>query len=260
MSPNRPVRAVWLGRRAYTPIHELMQSLQRARIEGRGRDTLLLVEHEPVITLGRGAKNEHVLLTRDALSARGVALVETGRGGDVTYHGPGQLVAYPIIDLRPDRCDVRRYVRALCETMVLIAREHGVEAGVVDGLVGVWADRAAPTEWAGAPWARELVKIGAVGVRLSRWVTMHGFALNVTVALDAFSLIVPCGIRELGVSSIAELAGAAPSVREVADQSARQFARALSVSFDCVEDLSGETALSEILAGHRGAAEATARP
>jgi lipoyl(octanoyl) transferase len=260
MTPDHPVRAVWIGRRPYEPIHELMKTLHRARMEGRGQDILLLCEHDPVITLGRGAKADNVLFPREMLAARGVELVETGRGGDVTYHGPGQLVAYPIVDLRPDRCDVRKYVRSLCETMVLMARDHGVESGEVDGLVGVWADRTAPTEWAGAPWARDLVKIGAVGVRLSRWVTMHGFALNVNVALDAYSLIVPCGISDFGVASIRDLTGSAPTVRDLALAGAAYFRRAFDAAFTEVTDLSAEPALEARLLDRPSLAAASAAP
>lgn len=243
MTTANVARAVWLGRRRYEPIHALQRSLAEARREGATGDVILLVEHEPVITLGRAADPTNVLFSAEALAARGVDLVETGRGGDVTYHGPGQLVAYPILDLKPDRCDVRRYVRALAETMVAIARDHHVEAGVVDGMIGVWADRAAPHEWAGAEWAREIAKLGAVGVRLSRWITMHGFALNLGVDLQDFDLIVPCGIRDHGVTSIQALTGRAPSVRDVAFASAAHFARTLGQPVNDVEDLSNETDL-----------------
>jgi lipoyl(octanoyl) transferase len=233
----KSARVAWLGRRAYEPVHALQKRLVEARGKGAIGDVILLLEHEPVITLGRAADPANVLLGAEALAARGVARVETGRGGDVTYHGPGQLVGYPILDLRPDRCDVRRYVRSLAEAMILIAREHHVEAGVVDGLIGVWADRGAPAEWAGAEWARDLRKLGAIGVRLSRWVTMHGFALNLAVDLDAFGLIVPCGIKEHGVTSIHELTGARPDTREVALASGPLLGRALGLEVAAVEDL-----------------------
>src|SRR5262249_11486018 len=159
----------------------LQKRLVEARTAGRAGDLVLLLEHDPVITLGRGADPGNVLFAADALAARGAALAATGRGRHATHHRPRQLVAYPLLHLRPDRCDVRRYVRSLAELMILVAREHHVEAGVVDRLIGVWVDAAAPTEWAGAPWARDLRKLGAIGVRLSRWVTMHGFALNLAV-------------------------------------------------------------------------------
>jgi lipoyl(octanoyl) transferase len=243
----RRVRAVWLGRRRYEPLHALQRALQTARRAGEVGDTLLLCEHEPVITLGRSAKRAHVLWSAERLAERGVDLVETGRGGDVTYHGPGQLVAYPILDLAPDRRDVRRYVRGLEATMIAIARAHDVEAGVVDGMVGIWADAEAPTQWAGAPWARRLVKIGAIGVRISRWITMHGFALNLTTELSAFEMIVPCGIRDHGVGSVGALTGTSPSVADVARAAAPYFREGLDVAVDEVEDLSGEADPSVVL-------------
>lgn len=202
---RHPARALWLGRRRYAEVHAWQEALLDARIQGRVGDTILLCEHPPVVTLGRNAKASNVLLSREALALRGVDLEETGRGGDVTFHGPGQLVGYPIVDLRPDRCDLRKYVRALTEVMILLAREEGIEAGCVDGMIGAWVDAAAPDRWATAPWAERLAKIGAIGVRVSRWVTMHGFALNVDIDLAGFGVIVPCGIAEHPVTSIASL-------------------------------------------------------
>jgi lipoyl(octanoyl) transferase len=229
----------------------LQERLVEARRAGTIGDVVLLVEHEPVITLGRGADRGHVLLSEEELRSRGIDLVATGRGGDVTYHGPGQLVGYPILDLKPARCDVRRYVRTLAETMILLAREHGVEAGCVDGMIGIWADADAPASWPSAPWCSRPVKIGAIGVRLTRWVTMHGFALNVTTALDAFDLIVPCGIRDYGVSSLHALSGAALDVASMALASAPELARGLELSIDGVDDWShaSDDALVSLAAG-----------
>lgn len=244
---NRTVRAFFLGRRRYDLVHAWQGALLAARAAGTAPDTVLLCEHEPVVTLGRGAKPENVLLGRDALTARGIDLVETGRGGDVTFHGPGQLVGYPIIDLKPDRCDLRKYVRSLAEMMILLARDEGVEAGTVDGMIGVWADAQKPDEWATAPWARELVKLGAIGVRVSRWITMHGFALNLDIDLSSFDVIVPCGIRDHAVASIASLAGRSRSVREVALTSARHLSTALELEVDTVVDLSEVSDPSEAL-------------
>lgn len=233
---KRAIRAYYLGRVGYEAAHELQRQLVDARVAGAIGDLLLLLEHEPVITLGRSAKTENVLVGEGERAERGVALVETGRGGDVTFHGPGQLVAYPILNLKPDRCDVRRYIADLATVMVRLAADHGVAAGVIPGdpkLVGVWADEASPSEWdedrardasIGVPNGARLGKLGAIGVRLSRWVTMHGFAFNVSPDLSAFGLIIPCGVRALDVTSLARLGVSAPSVEEVARASLPHFA------------------------------------
>ncbi|MBS2013908.1 MAG: lipoyl(octanoyl) transferase LipB [Deltaproteobacteria bacterium] len=236
---RRAFTSYWLGRVAYDRAHQLQAALVEARAEGRIGDTLLLLEHDPVITMGRGAKEENILAGDEDLHARGVTVAETARGGDVTFHGPGQLVAYPILDLNPDRCDVRRYVRDLAEVMIGLARDHGIAAGVLPGdpkLIGVWVDRGAPSRWdeaRGLAASRgeeasgervQLAKIGAIGVKLSRWVTMHGFAFNVSTDLSGFRLIVPCGIQSHGVTSLAELGVTAPAVEDVAKRALPHFA------------------------------------
>lgn len=242
---GRKVHAYWLGRIAYDAAHALQRTLVEARIAGRIDDTLLLLEHDAVITLGRGAQKSNVLASDEERASLGVALAETGRGGDVTFHGPGQLVAYPIFDLKPDRQDVRRYVRGLAEVMIRLARDHGVAAGVVPGdakLVGVWTDEADPTRFdadeaeqasMGVPNGVRLAKLGAIGVRLSRWVTMHGFAFNVSTDLAHFGLIVPCGIRAHGVTSLAALGRPAPPAADVAREAIGHF----SAIFDADVDL-----------------------
>jgi lipoyl(octanoyl) transferase len=239
----RRFTAHWLGRVPYGRAHALQERLLEARIRGEAGDTLLLLEHDPVVTLGRSANAEHVLAPRERLEALGVGLHETGRGGDVTYHGPGQLVAYPIFDLRPERCDVRRYVRDLARVMVALSRAHGVDASFIEGdskLVGVWADEASPHAWPGDPRAEggasRPAKIGAIGVRISRWVTMHGFALNVTTDLDGFRLIVPCGLSQYAVASLASLTGASPSVEEVARASLTSFAQVFEAEATMASD------------------------
>jgi len=178
---------------AYGEALGLQERVQAARVAGEIPDTLLLVEHPPVVTLGRGARDDgHLRVPREVFAARGFELHEVGRGGDVTYHGPGQVVAYPILDLKPDRQDVRRYVWTLEEAMIRVAAGYGVRAGRVEGLNGTWVGDN---------------KLGAVGVRISRWVTMHGLAFNVTTDLSHFDLIVPCGIQGKGVTSLARETG-----------------------------------------------------
>jgi lipoyl(octanoyl) transferase len=229
----RSFTAHWLGRIGYGDAHALQERLVASRIAGEVGDTLLLLEHPSVLTLGRGARAENVLVPPAELERRGMELVETGRGGDVTYHGPGQLVAYPIFDLHPDRLDVRRYVRDLARVMIALAHAYGVEASFLEGdakLVGVWVDEASPASWPGDPreegGAARPAKLGAIGVKLSRWVTMHGFAFNVSTDLAGFRLIVPCGITRYGVTSLQALEPKgclAPSLRDVVNESVACF-------------------------------------
>ncbi|MEZ4323725.1 MAG: lipoyl(octanoyl) transferase LipB [Polyangiales bacterium] len=193
----------------YAEAHELQRELVEARKAGQIHDTLLLLEHPPVLTLGRGAKAENILFSREVLAAQGVSVEEVGRGGDVTYHGPGQLVGYPIIDLHPDHLDVRKYVASLEETMIRTAADYGVHAERIEGLNGAWVGQR---------------KIGAVGVRISRWVTMHGFALNNTTELSHFQLIVPCGISDKGVTSLERETGEGVPMRELQERVVHHFA------------------------------------
>jgi len=178
----------------------MQRLLVEARAQGLVPDTLLLLEHPPVITLGRGAKAENVLWSPQMLAARGFELFETDRGGDVTYHGPGQIVGYPIVDLKPDRKDVRKYVASVEEIMIRVAAEYGIAAHRVAGRIGVWTPAG---------------KLGAVGVHISRWITSHGFAFNVRTELTDFSAIVPCGIDDASVASLQSLLADAPPVHEV---------------------------------------------
>jgi lipoyl(octanoyl) transferase len=211
---QRPLLVRRLGVVSYQDGLELQRTLVDDRKAGRSDDVLLLLEHPPVITVGVKSADarEHILATPETLHRLGIEVVETGRGGDVTYHGPGQLVGYPIIDLRPDRCDVHRYVRDLEAVMIEVCRRLGVTARRVSGMTGTWVDTPGGPE-----------KIGAIGVRISRWVTSHGFAFNHTTALDAFSLIVPCGIREYGVTSL-EALGVAVSRSDLESEFVRVFA------------------------------------
>jgi lipoyl(octanoyl) transferase len=246
---------VWLGRQAYAPLQALQEALLARRQKGEVEDTVLLLEHAPVVTLGRGAKAENVLATPELLAARGIELVTSTRGGDVTLHAPGQLVAYPIVDLSPDRRDVRRFVRTLTEAMRRLAEEQGIASGRHEEHVGLWADAAAPTRFTTAAEARELVKIGAIGVRISRWVTMHGFALNLAPDLSLYGAIVPCGIRELGVASVASLGGAPLPVAVAAEHAHAVLAELLGAVAAPFERTTPEALLAE-----RPAQEAYAPP
>ena len=191
-----------LGRIEYEDALQLQKELVEKRRGGDIPDQLLLLEHPPVITLGVKSRNDrtHVIAAPDALTAAGVAVFETGRGGDVTYHGPGQLVGYPILDLKPDRCDVHRYVRDLEEVMIRTAASFGVTASRVSGLTGAWVGNE---------------KLAAIGVRIARWITSHGFAFNVNTSLEHFNFIVPCGIPDRGVTSLEKLLGRPVAMDEV---------------------------------------------
>lgn len=209
----RPLHVRRLGRVPYADALALQAELVRQRRAGEIPDTLLLLEHPHVITLGSGSHAENVLVSPQERAERGIELFETGRGGDVTYHGPGQLVGYPILDLKPDRCDLHRYLRDLEEALIGVLAEFGLAGGRKDGLTGVWVDDR---------------KLAAIGVRVSSgWITSHGFALNVATDLSFFGAIVPCGIREHGVGSLSGELG-----REVAVAEAEAAAvRALSGIF-----------------------------
>jgi len=226
----RTLDGIWLGQEAYEPVLALQERLHAARRAGKIGDTVLFVEHEPVVTFGRGGKDENLLSSEAALAAAGIAVSRTGRGGDVTLHLPGQLVCYPILDLNSDRCDVRRYVRDLAETMRRVVADYGLAAGTIERYIGLWVDRESPAYWPGQDALLEPVKIGAIGVKISRWVTMHGFALNLRPELSVFAHIVPCGIRDHGVSSVYELTGAAPSVRDAAEVALTHLAEVFGAS------------------------------
>jgi lipoyl(octanoyl) transferase len=187
----------------------------------------------------------NVVATEARLAELGVDIAETGRGGDVTYHGPGQIVGYPILDLRPDRCDVHRYVRDIEEVMIRVCGDYGLRACRITGLTGAWVETPTDAERADAEWAdaaktgmdmtdataaqaptttAAAAKIGAIGVRISRWITSHGFAFNVSTALEHFNLIVPCGITDRGVTSLERAVGRPVPIADVEDALARHFA------------------------------------
>ena len=205
-----------LGTVSYADALALQAELVARRRAGEIPDTLLLLEHPHVITLGSGSHAEHVLLSADEQAARGIALWESGRGGDVTYHGPGQLVGYPILDLKPDRCDLHRYLRDLEGVLIGVLQDFGLRGDRKPGLTGAWVgDR----------------KLAAIGVRVSSgWITSHGFALNVHTDLSFFDAIVPCGIREHGVGSISQELGTLVSVDDCIEPVTARFARVFNRS------------------------------
>jgi len=212
------MRALEVRRLGIVPYADALAT-QRALVEerkaGRVADLLLLLQHPPVITLGvRGdGGRANIVAPPERLAELGIDVFETGRGGDVTYHGPGQIVGYPIIDLKPDRCDVHVYVRDLEEVMIRVCAEYGLTASRIKGLTGVWV---------GAE------KIAAIGVRISRWVTSHGFAFNVSTPLDHFGLIVPCGISDRGVTSLEQATGRHIRLADVEEALIRHFATVFS--------------------------------
>ena len=197
-----------LGVVPYGEALQIQQQLVEDRRAGRVPDTFLLLQHPHVITLGVHGGREHIVATPARLEQLGVEVFDTGRGGDVTYHGPGQIVGYPILDLKPDRCDVHRYVRDLEEVMIRVTADYGHQAGRIKGLTGAWVGGE---------------KIGAIGVRISRWITSHGFAYNASTDLTFFRLIVPCGITDRGVTSIERLTGRRPPMEKVEEAFVRHF-------------------------------------
>ena len=206
----QPLEVRRLGLVPYADGLELQRALVEERRASRIPDTLLLLQHPHVVTVGvKKEGRSHIIATPEQLASRGVEVFDTGRGGDVTYHGPGQIVGYPILDLNPDRRDVHKYVRDLEEVMIRVCADYGVTAGRVKGMSGAWVGDA---------------KIGAIGVRISRWITSHGFAFNVTTDVDFFNLIVPCGIADRGVTSLASLIGRVPALPEVEDRLVEHFA------------------------------------
>ena len=203
-----------LGLVGYEDGLRLQRELVARRKAGTTPDTLLLLEHPHVYTLGRNAKTENLLISAEQLAARGAQVFEIDRGGDVTYHGPGQLVGYPILDLANHRRDIAWYMRSLEEVLIEVVREYGIKAGRLAGAPGVWVGND---------------KLAAMGVHISRWVTSHGFAFNVNTDLRYFDCIVPCGLRDKGVTSLQKLLGRRVEMEEVAGRVVRQFGRVFEV-------------------------------
>ena len=211
--PPRPLKVRRLGLMEYGAAYAVQKQTELAVKERREPDTLLLVEHPHVLTLGRRAKRDAILASDEELAARGVAVHETNRGGKMTYHGLGQLVGYPVVNLSPDREDVHRYVRELEEALIRAMKDFRIETFRVEGLTGVHTERG---------------KIAAIGVHIARWVTTHGFALNVNTDLSYFQMILPCDGEH--VTSMEELLGRELDARAVEDRLAARFAEVFGLT------------------------------
>jgi lipoate-protein ligase B len=201
--------AVWCGRVPYPAALDLQMRICRLKSRGIGRDVLLLLEHPPTITLGRNAKREHLLVSESFLQSRGIGIWNVDRGGDITFHGPGQLVGYPILSLGNGERDVHGYMRNLEQSLIDLLAGYGIQGGRESGLTGVWTGDG---------------KIAAMGVHISRWVTRHGFALNVNTELSAYDLIVPCGLVGKSVTSMQKQLSRPVEMEEVASRYAVSFA------------------------------------
>ena len=222
-----------LGSVEYLQAWRLQKNLAQLRAAGLLPDVFLMLEHPPVVTLGRGWRPAHLLASRESFAAEGIAVHEVDRGGDVTYHGPGQLVGYPIVDLRTRGRDVHAYLRDLEEVLIGALRDVGLNAGRFPPHTGVWIDRR---------------KIAAIGIRVSRWITTHGFALNVDPNLHHFDLIVPCGIRDHPVTSIRQELGRPVELEDMAGRVVRHMQNVFGVG--CVQNI------GEVLEGARTRADA----
>ena len=219
-------RVEQLGRVDYAEALALQRERVAQRKAGTIPDTLLLLEHPHVYTLGRNAKREHLLASEERLRALGAEVSETDRGGDITYHGPGQLVGYPIFDLTEHCRDISWYMRSLEEVFIEVARDFGVEAGRVARAPGVWVGNA---------------KLVALGVHLSRWVTSHGFAFNVNTDLRYFDWIVPCGLRDKGVTSLEKLLGRRVEMESVVERVVDRFGQVFGVEMQRSQQLTVES-------------------
>lgn len=215
-----------LGVEPYDRALDLQRRLVAARREGRIEDVFILLEHPPVITLGRRGDESNIVASRELLARLGIEVHRVERGGDVTYHGPGQLLGYPILDLRGHRQDVGWYMHSLEEVLIRALADFGIEAGRQGERIGVWiGDK----------------NIAALGARIEEWITYHGFALNVSPDLSHFDLIIPCGYKGIGVTSMEEVLGEAPEMREVRRSVAQRFSEVFGVEIR-------QAALEELLA------------
>jgi len=201
-----------LGLQHYGPVWDLQRSLHKRRVEGRQNDILLLVEHYPVYTIGKNGKKEHILASSDYLKKENIAIYQVDRGGDVTYHGPGQLVGYPILNLQENHLGIDVFLRKLEEIFIRILKEYGIDSHRIYKYTGVWVGEE---------------KILAIGIRVSHWTTMHGFAFNVKPNLSHFLGIIPCGIKGKGTTSLARLLHNIPPMKEIKEKVILNFCQVM---------------------------------
>ncbi|MDA8017684.1 MAG: lipoyl(octanoyl) transferase LipB [Thermoanaerobaculia bacterium] len=226
-SAGRPLYWSWLGRRSYGSLFGVQEDIRRELWAGEGPERLLLLEHEPVFTIGRNADPADVLADRSWLENEGIDVCESNRGGQVTYHGPGQLVGYPIVSLNPDRRDIGLYVRNLQEVLIRVLAEFGIEARRRDDgkeFIGVWVGQQ---------------KIASIGVHLSRWIAIHGFALNVTTRLEHFDGIVACGLDGVEMTSMEQQLAEAPPMEKLAQRVAVHFGEVFERQMMLAENVLG---------------------
>lgn len=205
---ERSCEVIDLGLCSYAKAYEFQKQVAHSKVAGSLKDTLILVEHFPVLTLGRRGRRENICVTTECLRSLNIDVIDVDRGGDVTYHGPGQLVGYPILDLRIHRQDVNWILRSLETVIISSLSPFGIDAEPEPGLTGVWVNGA---------------KIAAIGIGISHWITFHGFALNVAPNMEHFQLIIPCGISDKPVTSMKEVLGAAPPMDDVKREVMRNF-------------------------------------
>lgn len=218
---GRRLFEITLGRIAFEQGWDFQKQLLSRRAAGLIPDCLITCEHEPVLTMGRGTDRANLLASPEELSRRGVALFEIERGGDITFHGPGQVVLYPIIDLKERGRDSHRYLRDLEQVTIRTLAEFGLTGRMREGLTGVWVGDA---------------KVAAIGVAVSKWITYHGIAINVTTDLDYFNLINPCGITKYPVGSVAEQLGHDPGLDRFRNTLVSQFAKYFGYTVEKVDD------------------------
>ena len=211
----RKLNIINLGILDYREAHQLQKRLLQEHLDGIGNDTLLLLQHNPVITIGRSGSKSNILLPESSLRALGIEVYEIERGGDVTYHGPGQLTGYPIINLQNFRKDVHWYLRQLEEVIIRVLMEYGITGERIDGYTGVWVGDE---------------KIAAIGISVRRWITFHGFAFNIHPDMSHFQMITPCGITDKGVTSLEKLLGHSVDIDKIADSIASVFAEVFDIS------------------------------